>query len=255
MYILFSLLFACSSNEVVHSTTPKVPEEHQEQTEASGPKVIIVGDSLTAGLGLSADSAYPTVLTGLMREADLPTQIINAGVSGDTTAGGLRRIDWVISQGPDLILIELGANDGLRGIPITEVTSNLNEMIDKVQNAGIDVMLVGMQIPPNYGKEYAKQFKEVFPQVAQEQGVPLLPFLLKDVAGVRDLNQPDGIHPTAKGHKSWRKPFMTFFVLGDLNGQSKTIIHQIKCRSTIRTIIQWRCQPKVISSIFVHVTG
>lgn len=201
MYILFSLLLACSSNEVVHSTTPKVSEVNQIQAESSGPKVIIVGDSLTAGLGLSAESAYPNVLSDLMTESDIPTQIVNAGVSGDTTAGGLRRIDWVISQKPDLILIELGANDGLRGIPITEVASNLSEMVDKVQEANIDVMLVGMQIPPNYGKEYARQFKEVFPRVANEQGVPLLPFLLKDVAGVRDLNQPDGIHPTSKGHK------------------------------------------------------
>ena len=210
MYILFSLLLACSSDDVVQSTTPKVQEKDQLQIEFSGPKIIIVGDSLTAGLGLSTEAAYPTVLTGLMKEVDLPTKIINAGVSGDTTAGGLRRIDWVISQNPDLILIELGANDGLRGIPITEVTSNLNDMIDKVQSANIDVMLVGMQIPPNYGKEYAKQFKEIFPQVAQEQGVPLLPFLLKDVAGVRDLNQPDGIHPTAKGHEIIAKTVYEF---------------------------------------------
>ena len=210
MYILFSLLLACSSSDLVQSTTPRVQEKDQLQTEVSGPKVIIVGDSLTAGLGLSAEAAYPTVLTGLMKEVDLPTKIINAGVSGDTTAGGLRRIDWIISQNPDLILIELGANDGLRGIPITEVTSNLNDMIDKVQEADIDVMLVGMQIPPNYGKEYARQFKEVFPRVANEQGVPLLPFLLKDVAGVRDLNQPDGIHPTAKGHEIMAKTVYEF---------------------------------------------
>ena len=124
MFILFSLFFACSSNDVIHSTTPKASEHTQVQIEVSGPKIIIVGDSLTAGLGLSVEVAYPTVLSELMKDADLPTSIINAGVSGDTTAGGLRRIDWIISQNPDLILIELGANDGLRGIPITEVTSN-----------------------------------------------------------------------------------------------------------------------------------
>ena len=199
--IIFALLFSCSSNEVIHTTTKISSQEKQEEATVAGPKIIIVGDSLTAGLGVSSEAAYPNLVSSMLEDKGMPSQIINAGVSGDTTAGGLRRIDWVISQNPDLILIELGANDGLRGIPVSEVSSNLHDMIERVQTANIDVMLIGMQIPPNYGKEYAKQFTEVFPSVSQQQGIPLLPFLLKDVAGVRDLNQPDGIHPTANGHE------------------------------------------------------
>ena len=207
---LFSFLLSCSSSETVQATNVKTNQTVVKKEQSEGPKIIILGDSLTAGLGLSSEQAYPTHLNSLLEQHKLPSQIINAGVSGDTTAGGVRRIDWILTQNPDLVLIELGANDGLRGIPISEITANLHILIDKVQTANIDVILIGMQIPPNYGKEYATQFQGIYPAVAKEQGVPLLPFLLKDVAGVRDLNQSDGIHPTAKGHEIMAKTVYEF---------------------------------------------
>jgi acyl-CoA thioesterase-1 len=164
------------------------------------PLVVFLGDSLTAGLGLDESQAYPALLERMLREEGKTARVINAGVSGDTTAGGLSRIGWLLNQHPDLVVVGLGANDGLRALPLTEVEANLREIIRRSQASGARVLLLGMRIPPNYGP-YAGQFAALYPRLARELDVPLVPFLLDKVGGIRSLNQADGIHPTAKGQE------------------------------------------------------
>jgi acyl-CoA thioesterase-1 len=164
------------------------------------PVVVFLGDSLTAGLGLAEEQAYPALLARQLKAEGKQARVINAGVSGDTTAGGLSRLGWLLNQHPALVVVALGGNDGLRGLPVAEVEGNLRQIIRRSQAAGAGVLLLGMRIPPNYGP-YADQFTAVYPKLAKELGVPLVPFLLKDVGGIRSLNQADGIHPTAKGQE------------------------------------------------------
>jgi acyl-CoA thioesterase-1 len=164
------------------------------------PVVVFLGDSLTAGLGLAEDQAYPALLARQLKAEGKEARVINAGVSGDTTAGGLSRLGWLLNQHPALVVVALGGNDGLRGLPVSEVEGNLRQIIRRSQAAGAGVLLLGMRLPPNYGP-YADQFTAVYPKLARELGVPLVPFLLKDVGGIRTLNQADGIHPTAKGQE------------------------------------------------------
>jgi acyl-CoA thioesterase-1 len=167
---------------------------------AQAPLVIFLGDSLTAGLGLPADQAYPALLERQLGADGLPVRMINAGVSGDTSAGGLRRLRWLLAQHPAVVVVGLGANDGLRGTPVTEIEKNLILIIRQVRQSGAAVLLLGMQIPPNYGPDYTRDFAAIYPRVAHQLGVPLVPFLLAGVGGVPGLNQADGIHPTAAGH-------------------------------------------------------
>ncbi|HEY0783686.1 MAG TPA: arylesterase [Thermoanaerobaculia bacterium] len=167
----------------------------------TGPLVAFLGDSLTAGLGLAADQAYPAVLGRKLRAEGVPVRILNAGVSGDTTAGGLSRLNWILTQHPDVVVVGLGGNDGLRGLPIEEIDRNLREIVRRARQAGAKVLLLGMRIPPNYGPDYTGRFAALYPQIAKDLGVPLVPFLLDGVGGVPDLNQADGIHPTAHGHE------------------------------------------------------
>jgi acyl-CoA thioesterase-1 len=166
----------------------------------AAPLVVFLGDSLTAGLGLNESQAYPALLGQQLQEEGKAIRVVNAGVSGDTTAGGLSRIGWILGQHPDLVVVGLGANDGLRGLPLTEVETNLREIIRRARAAGARVLLLGMRIPPNYGP-YAEQFTALYPKLAKELNVPLVPFLLDKVGGIRSLNQADGIHPTAKGQE------------------------------------------------------
>lgn len=163
--------------------------------------MVFLGDSLSAGLGLAEDEAYPAVLAGLLAERGRSVHLVNAGVSGDTTAGGLARLDWVLRQRPAVLVVELGANDGLRGQQLEGVESNLREILRRGKASGAQVLLVGMRIPPNYGQDYTDHFAAIYPRLAKELGVDLVPFLLADVAADPRLNQSDGIHPTAEGHK------------------------------------------------------
>jgi acyl-CoA thioesterase-1 len=167
---------------------------------AAAPLVVFLGDSLTAGLGLDENQAYPALIERQLKEKGTAVRVINAGVSGDTTAGGLSRLKWLLNQHPDVVIVGLGANDGLRALPITEVDTNLREIIHRSQAAGARVLLLGMRIPPNYGP-YADQFAALYPKIAKDLDVPLVPFLLEGVGGIRSLNQADGIHPTAKGQE------------------------------------------------------
>lgn len=161
--------------------------------------VAFLGDSLTAGLGLPAEQAYPALIERTLDREGQPVRALNAGVSGDTTAGGLSRLDWLLQQKPDVVVVGLGANDGLRGIDLADTERNLREIVRRSQEAGARVLLLGMQIPPNYGPDYAGRFKDLYPRIADDLDVPLVPFLLEGVGGVPDLNLPDGIHPNPRG--------------------------------------------------------
>jgi acyl-CoA thioesterase-1 len=168
---------------------------------ADAPRVVFLGDSITAGLGLSADEAFPAVIAELLEQEGVAIDVVNAGVSGDTTAGGLRRLDWLLRQSPAVLVVGLGGNDGLRGLDVKSSRDNLTQIVREARGAGAKVLLLGMMMPPNYGPEYAREFREIYPQLAKEFDVPLVPFLLEGVGGERALNQPDGIHPTAEGHR------------------------------------------------------
>jgi acyl-CoA thioesterase-1 len=170
--------------------------------EARGDGVVVaVGDSLTAGFGVAADEAFPARLEARLRAEGYAYRVVNAGVSGDTTAGGLRRVDWVLRASPEVAIVALGANDGLRGQDPKMTRANLEEIVTRLQAAGARVLLAGMRLPPNYGDEYTKEFEAVFPAVARRARVALMPFLLDGVAGIPRLNQADGIHPTAAGQQ------------------------------------------------------
>ena len=163
--------------------------------------IVALGDSLTAGLGVGVEEAYPALLEARLRREGFDYRVVNAGVSGDTSAGGLRRLDWALKLKPQVLIVALGANDGLRGQPPATLRANLTQIVERARAAGARVLLAGMRVPPNYGDEYARAFAAVYASVARATGVPLAPFLLDGVAGDPRLNQADGIHPTAEGQR------------------------------------------------------
>jgi acyl-CoA thioesterase-1 len=186
---------ANGSDTPVRSTPAPAPPA----TVEARPKIVALGDSLTAGLGLSPEQAYPALLQRRLNEKGYAFDVVNAGVSGDTSAGGLARLDWALQGDVRILIVALGGNDGLRGLPPEQLTSNLSRIIERAQARGIRVILAGMEAPPNYGRDYFVSFHKVYPALAQKYHVAFLPFLLQNVAGVQDLNQPDGIHPTPAG--------------------------------------------------------
>ncbi len=165
--------------------------------------IVFLGDSLSAGLGVKPQEAFPALVEQKIRQSGLPFEVVNAGVSGDTTAGGLRRIDWLLQRPVDVLVLELGANDGLRGFPVADIKANLQAMIAKAKakNPEMKIVVAGMQMPPNLGGEYADKFRQVFAEVAQANNALMIPFLLEGVGGSRELNQGDQIHPNARGHE------------------------------------------------------
>lgn len=170
----------------------------------STPKTILFyGDSLTAGYGLSPEEAFPALVGKKLNQLGKPVKIVNAGLSGETSAGGLSRIDWVLRQPVDIFVLELGPNDGLRGLPLEQTEKNLQAIIDKVRSKypGVKIVIAGMMVPPNLGPDYTAKFKKLFPDLARKNNARLIPFLLQDVAGNEKLNLPDGIHPNPDGHK------------------------------------------------------
>jgi len=205
LYIL--VLLSCGSDtskkEVVNEKLSVQTEE--KITENSTTKTILIfGDSLTAGYGLDdTNDAFPAVIQTKIDSLSLGYTVINSGVSGETTAGGRSRINWVLNQDIDVFVLELGANDGLRGVPLKETRENLQAIIDAVRakKSSTKIILAGMQLPPNMGEDYTSEFKTIFPELAEKNNVALIPFLLKDVGGIPELNQADGIHPTVEGQK------------------------------------------------------
>jgi acyl-CoA thioesterase-1 len=168
-------------------------------TNSAGPRIVILGDSLTAGLGLPVGQSYPALLQQRLKDEGFDYQIVNAGVSGDTSAGGLARLDWALDGDVRVMVVALGGNDGLRGLPPEQLKENLAAIIKRAQAHGIIVILAGMEAPPNYGRDYIVAFHKVYPALAKEYHVALVPFLLDGVAGLEGMNQADGIHPSAAG--------------------------------------------------------
>jgi acyl-CoA thioesterase I len=164
--------------------------------------IVALGDSLTAGFGVAPEEAWPALIETRLKREGYPYRVVNAGVSGDTTAGGLRRVDWVLRNRPDVAVVALGANDGLRGLGTDAMEANLRGIVERLRAGGARVLVAGMEVPPNYGAAYARAFRGVFPDVARSTGAALMPFLLDGVAADPRLNLSDGIHPNAAGHRA-----------------------------------------------------
>jgi acyl-CoA thioesterase-1 len=202
------LAFAGCQDKPAAKDTPNPAAS--KTTEATAPAatdsakhIVFFGNSLTAGYGLDPSEAFPAVIQEKIDSLKLPYKVVNAGLSGETTAGGKGRIDWLLQQPLDVFVLELGGNDGLRGIPVSETGKNLQDIIDRVKARypQAKILLAGMQVPPNMGSKYAGEFRSVFRSLADKNKIPLVPFLLEGVGGIPELNQPDGIHPTARGHQ------------------------------------------------------
>ncbi len=167
----------------------------------SPPVILALGDSLTAGFGVPEPESYPARLQNILKENGYPHKVVNAGVSGDTTAGGLRRLSWLMRHKPKIVILALGANDGLRGMPVDQMYSNLKKIIETCRKHDARVLLAGIKVPPNYGEEYSQEFESVFHRLAKEFELPFIPFLLEGVAGKKDYTMDDGIHPLGSGYK------------------------------------------------------
>src|SRR6266545_5564205 len=162
--------------------------------------LVAFGDSLTAGLGVSPEEAYPARLQEKLQLSGYRYRVVNAGVSGETTAGGLRRVDWILKSKPDIVILELGANDGLRGLNLSQTRANLEQIIQRLMAGGAKVVLAGMKLPPNYGADYTRAFQSMYADLAKRYDVQFIPFFLDGVAAKADYNQADGIHPTGAGY-------------------------------------------------------
>lgn len=215
-YIIFATLFVVTSCGQTNDSENKNAQrelsgqsevatlERESESEEKDEKVIVFfGNSLTAGYGLDPTEAFPALIQKKIDSLGLDYQVVNAGLSGETTASGKNRVSWILKQEVDVFVLELGGNDGLRGIDLDETRRNLQQIIDKVRKESPDaeIVLAGMQIPPNMGAEYAGKFRDIFPDLAKANDVHLIPFLLEGVGGERDFNLPDGIHPNVEGQQ------------------------------------------------------
>ena len=208
---LFPLLLACGGQSPDNDRRPAAapsaapaPAERAALRDtphtSNAPRIVFLGDSLTAGLGLDPKHSFPSLIQERLKRQGYDYAVVNAGVSGDTSAGALRRLDWALSQGqPKVLLVALGGNDGLRGLPPEQLEQNLAAIIERGQKRGMTVILAGMEAPPNFGADYTERFRGVYPTLAKRYNVRLIPFLLAGVAGSPDFNQPDGIHPNQRG--------------------------------------------------------
>jgi acyl-CoA thioesterase-1 len=199
---LFAIISACGNGENKKAESES-PDSLSVKNLTEKKNILVFGNSLTAGLGVEPDEAFPALIGNRIDSLNLPYEVTNAGLSGETTAAGKERINWLLKQKVDVFVLELGANDGLRGIPLTETRKNLQSIIDQVKAKYPDAKLVmtGMEVPPNMGSKYASEFRVIFPELAKKNNMALVPFLLDKVGGVPELNQSDGIHPTPEGHK------------------------------------------------------
>ncbi len=189
---------ACGGPEIVETAAP------QGRTPDPSPaaiRVVVLGDSLSAGLGLAEADAFPAVLQELLRQRGHEVDVVNAGVSGDTSAGGLSRVDWVLRQQPEILVVELGGNDALRGQPLENIEDNLRRIVRRGRESGARVVLLGMDLPTNYGPDYGGRFAEMYERIAREEEILLVPGFVREVGMDPTMMQPDGLHPTAEGHR------------------------------------------------------
>lgn len=206
-YFIFAVLvLSCgeSQNSKIDKNQETEAEEKLATTESSTKIILCFGDSITAGYGLDdSNDAYPAVLQSKIDSLGLDYTVINSGLSGETTAGGRSRLSWIMNQPIDVFLLELGGNDGLRGIPLTETRSNLQAIINMLHEKSPDtkIIIAGMELPPNMGQDYTTAFRNIYAELAEQNDLAFIPFILKDVGGIVELNQNDGIHPTVEGHK------------------------------------------------------
>ena len=209
-FLSLCLFVVCAMWSACAAPTPSVPPAQSLPDAGSSspatqpaaetrPEIVFLGDSLTAGLGLDTPLSFPSLIQQRLDDRGLPFAVVNAGVSGDTSAGGLRRLEWSLQGNPRVLIVALGGNDGLRGLPPDELKKNLAAIIEAGQRAGLQVILAGMEAPPNNGPDYTARFRRVYPELAKAYDIPLIPFLLDGVAGDPALNQADGIHPNPEG--------------------------------------------------------
>ncbi|MEQ8469948.1 MAG: arylesterase [Marinoscillum sp.] len=206
LIIGFQLLFSSCGDPKSSQNNEKTEDKQAasvQEVNTNLPIILFFGNSITAGYNLEVREAFPALIQERLDSLGYAYKVVNAGLSGETSAGGLNRIEWVLQTVPDIFILELGANDGLRGLDLDETKKNLKGIIEKVRKANpeVKIILAGMQVPPNLGKEYTGRFREMFKEIARESETELIPFLLKDVAGIADLNLSDGIHPTPEGHE------------------------------------------------------
>jgi acyl-CoA thioesterase-1 len=206
-FMIVLVLLSCGNSNTTKKNIEAVPVATTETTvvETSSKKTILCfGDSLTAGYGLDdSNDAFPSLLQTKVDSLGLDYVVINSGLSGETSAGGKSRIKWVLNEDIDIFLLELGANDGLRGVPLTETSTNLQAIIDMVKdkNPNTTIIIAGMELPPNMGQDYTSEFRSIFSDLAIKNDLKFIPFILENVGGIAELNQSDGIHPTVEGHK------------------------------------------------------
>ena len=195
---IVSLILACGGPEIVETVAPPRPTAYPASAAI---RVVFLGDSLSAGLGLAEAEAFPAVVEELLRRNGHRVAVVNAGVSGDTSAGGLSRVDWVLRQKPDILVVELGGNDALRGQPIENIEGNLRQIVGRGRDSGARVVLLGMDLPTNYGPDYAGRFAEMYERIAREEKAELVPGFVREIGTNPSMMQPDGLHPTAEGHR------------------------------------------------------
>lgn len=199
--LILAIAVGCGSEPAPRADTsaPAAAQPTDAPAVAKGPRIVFLGDSLTAGLGLQSAQSYPSLVGHRLKAKGLDYEIVNAGVSGDTSAGGVRRLDWSLEGDVKVLVVALGANDGLRGLPTTELKKNLAAVLDRAKAQGVPVLLAGMEAPPNNGADYTRDFRNVYVELSREYQVRFIPFLLQGVAGDASLNQADGIHPNVRG--------------------------------------------------------
>ncbi len=205
LFVLAIMLAACGNNKSNGTAEETLDSADQKKSANTADKknILFFGTSLTAGYGLDPTEAFPALIQNRIDSLNLPYNVINGGLSGETSAGGKGRIDWLLKQPIDIFVLELGANDGLRGLPVKQTIKNLQDIIDavKAKYPNVKLVLAGMQMPPSMGARYTNDFKNIFPDLAKKNNMALIPFLLDKVGGIPKLNQEDGIHPTAEGDK------------------------------------------------------
>jgi acyl-CoA thioesterase-1 len=205
LFVLSLILLSCGNQQSKSNKDKTLDSADQKAATITKEQknILFFGTSLTAGYGLDPTEAYPALIQKRIDSLKMPYKVINGGLSGETSAGGKGRIDWLLKQPVDIFVLELGANDGLRGLPVSQTIKNLQDIIDRVKAKypNVKMVLAGMQVPPNMGAKYASDFKNMFPDLARKNQMVLIPFLLEKVGGIPKLNQADGIHPTAEGDK------------------------------------------------------